>query len=140
MFQRNFKVNGEDVNDFMVMQNFAYLKYSSKILEVFLLEKGFSKLKLNAMEITWQKSNEKLIKKSNLMFMQNFTVNLHFDYNQNNDAETKIYILFYNSENTLIAEIQTTINFIDCNSWEFIKMPKQIAKHFSSNEVYLEVG
>ena len=45
MFTRTYTGKGEDVNDFMIMQNFAYLTYSSKILEAFLLEKGFSKLK-----------------------------------------------------------------------------------------------
>ena len=61
MFIRTFKVKGEDVNDFMIMQNFAYLSYSSKLLEVYLLEKGYSQLKLNSLKIGWQKSNDRLI-------------------------------------------------------------------------------
>jgi acyl-CoA thioesterase FadM len=47
MFQRNYKVKGEDVNDFMVMQNAAFLKYSSKLLDTFLHENGFTGHKLN---------------------------------------------------------------------------------------------
>ena len=66
MFTRNFRVKGDDVNDFMVMENAAFLTYSSKIVEVFLLDNGFSNLKLNSLKIGWQKSNDRLINQKRL--------------------------------------------------------------------------
>ena len=58
MFQRNYKVKGADVNDFMVMQNAAYLNYSSKLLETFLFVKGFTKIKMNALKVGLQNCSQ----------------------------------------------------------------------------------
>lgn len=72
MFQRKYQVKGEDVNDVMLMQNHAYVKYGSKIIEIFLLDIGYSKQKLQKLNVFWQKENEQLLKFDNLFFTQFF--------------------------------------------------------------------
>ena len=130
MFIRNFKVKGGDVNDFMVMQNFAYLAYSSKLIEVFLLEKGFSRLKLNSLKIGWQKVNDVLINKKRLMFAEPFFMQLHFKNENRVDATTRISIDFYNAKNELCATLAAELQWFDYSNWEVINSPEKITKYF----------
>ena len=131
MFVRNYKVKGEDVNDFMIMQNFAYLSYSSKLIEAYLLEKGYPKMKLNSLKIGWQKSNDQLLNKKHLMFAQEFSVRLNFDCNQIDENTIKTYIDFYNNKGELSATLTTDLQWFDYESWELITPPKKIAQHFT---------
>ena len=131
MFIRNYKVKGEDVNDFMIMQNFAYLSYSSKLIESYLLEKGYPRLKLNSLKIGWQKSNDQLLNKKHLMFAQEFTIRLNFDCNQINENGIKTYIDFYNSKGELCATLTTDLQWFDYENWKQITPPKKIAQHFT---------
>lgn len=130
MFTRSYKVKGEDVNDFMIMQNFAYLTYSSKLLEVFLLEKGFSKLKLNSLKIGWQKNNDRLINKKRLMFTESFTVHLNFSNTNHKENKTTVHIDFYNAKSELCTTLMTELQWFDYDAWEVISPPHKIAQHF----------
>ncbi|MFY0629240.1 MAG: hypothetical protein JXR05_02595 [Flavobacteriaceae bacterium] len=130
MFIRAFKVKGEDVNDFMVMQNFAYLSYSSKLLEVYLLEKGYSQLKLNSLKIGWQKSNDRLINKKHLMFTETFSVHLNFSEISMKENKMSVLVDFYNAKNELCASLMTELQWFDYNAWKIITPPKKIAQHF----------
>jgi len=131
MFTRSFRVKGDDVNDFMVMENSAFLKYSSKIVEVFLLENGFSKLKLNSLKIGWQKSNDRLINQKRLMFTESFSVQLNISSTTNFEKiKTIIIVDFYNTRNELSATLITELCWFDYTTWETISTPKKIAQFF----------
>lgn len=134
MFERKYTVKGEDVNDFMVMQNFAYLKYTSKLIEIFLLEKGFSQPKLNDLKIGWQKSNDQLKNWEKLMFMESFLAIMEFDTSIISEERTRIIVRFYNSKNELCSTVQTELHWVNYNNWEMIHPPKGIMKYFS-NEI-----
>ena len=129
MFYRNYKVRGEDVNDFMVMQNFAYLSYSSKLIEVYLLEHGFSQLKLNSLQLGWQKSNDHLRNKKHLMFAKNFTARLNFGESTRNKSTT-VFIDFYDDQQELVATLTTELSWFDYEAWDFVSPPQQIANLF----------
>ena len=130
MFVRNYKVKGEDVNDFMVMQNFAYLSYSSKLIEAYLLENGFSQMKLNTLKIGWQKSNDQLRNKKPLMFTQNFSVRLNFETNLSNRT-VKTYVDFYNHRGELTATLTTDLDWINYENWEHITIPHNMMHLFT---------
>ena len=135
MFVRNYRVKGEDVNDFMVMQNFAYLSYSSKIIEAYLLENGFSQLKLNSLQIGWQKSNDQVRNKKNLMFAQNFSVRLNFGLNNGKDG-IETYVDFYNEKSELMATVFTNLHWIDYEQWECIHLPQKLSHLFIQQVQY----
>ncbi len=139
MFKRNYTVKGEDVNDFMVMQNFAYLRYTSKLIELFLLEKGFSKPKLNNLKIGWQKSNDQLKNSKKLMFMQSFSAVLEFDTSGDYGDHTYVMVRFYNSENELCSTVSTELHWVDYSNWEIIHPPKGIMKYFV-NEIHQRIA
>lgn len=130
MIQREYKVKGEDVNDFMVMQNFAYLRYTSKLIEIFLLEKGFSQMKLNNLKIGWEKNNDQLKNEKKLMFMEPFTALLEFDSSGNFGDHTKVIVRFFDKEGSLCSVVTTELQWIDYSNWELIAPPKKIAHHF----------
>lgn len=135
MFARNYKVRGEDVNDFMVMQNYAYLSCASRLIETYLLENGFSQMKLNALKIGWQKSNDQLKNKKHLMFTQNFTARLNFGANREEDG-IETFIDFYNDQQELVATIVTELYWIDYDQWECIPLPLRLRHLFVMPSTY----
>lgn len=139
MFKRNYTVKGEDVNDFMVMQNFAYLKYTSKLIEVFLLDRGFSTLKLNNLKIGWQKNNDQLKNARKLMFMESFSAVLEFDTSRNLSDHTHVIVRFYNFEGELCSTVSTELHWVDYSNWEIIHPPKGIMKYFV-NEIQQRIA
>lgn len=130
MFIRNYRVKGEDVNDFMVMQNFAYLSYSSRLIETYFMENGFPQMKLNSLKIGWQKSNDQLQNKKPLMFTQNFSVRLNFDTDTNTEY-IKTFIDFYNERNELTATLTTDLSWMNYDNWEQIKAPQNMMHLFT---------
>ena len=140
MFQRNYKVKGEDVNDFMVMQNAAYLNYSSKLLETFLFVNGFTKLKMNTLKVGLQKKNDQIIQYKPLLFTQPFSVDLEFKSIAFSNQKMKVSLNFYNDKKELCTTITRELFWFDYTSWEAISPPKKIAKHFVEIEKYGEVG
>lgn len=140
MFQRNYKVNGEDVNDFMVMQNAAYLNYSSKLLETFLFVKGFTNLKMNTLKVGLQKKSDKILQYKPLLFTQVFSVDLEFKNIVFSNQKMKVSIHFYNDKNELCATVVRELFWFDYTLWEAIAPPKIITKHFEEEKKYRKVG
>jgi len=132
MFVRNYRVKGEDVNDFMVMQNFAYLSYSSRLIETYLMENGFPQMKLNSLKIGWQKSNDQLQNKKQLMFTQNFSVHLNFEANFKGNC-IKTYVDFYNERGELATTLITDLNWVNYNNWTQIQPPLNMMHLFEGN-------
>lgn len=140
MFQRNYKVKGEDVNDFMVMQNTAYLNYSSKILEIFLYENGFTKLKMNALKVGLEKKNDQISQYKPLLFTQEFTVTLTFKSIAFSNQKMKVSVHFLNKNNELCATISRELYWFNYSLWETVSPPKSIAKYFEKEKEYGKVG
>lgn len=140
MFQRNYKVKGEDVNDFMVMQNAAYLNYSSKLLETFLFVKGFTKLKMNTLNVGLQKKNDQIIQHKPLLFTQFFSVDLEFISITFSNQKMNVSIHFYNDKKELCTTITRELFWFDYAAWETISPPKTIIKYFVEENLYGKVG
>jgi acyl-CoA thioesterase FadM len=136
MFQRLYKVEGEDVNDFMVMQNIAYLKYSSKLMETFLFNKGFTKLKMNSLKVGLQKSNDQIIQKKHLMFTQGFTVQLEFVKLNFESNKMNVKIHFFNNKEEICATVVRDLSWFDYDTWKTISPPKIITNYFSQQKTF----
>ena len=136
MFVRNYKVKGEDVNDFMVMQNFAYVSYSSKIIEAYLLENGFSQMKLNTLQIGWQKNNDHLRNKKQLMFAKKFSVRLNFE-RSSESQQTIACIDFYNEKEELAATLTTELQWMNYTNWECMTTPKNMLHLFDRQKALM---
>ena len=134
MFRKTYKVKGEDVNDFMVMQHFAYLSYASNVLHTFLFEKGYSRQKLNTLKIGLQESSEELIHYKHLMFGQAFFVDLEL-YLKADDGKISIKNSFFNQRNELCTVVHTKLSWFDYSEWEVTPAPKRIAKHFFNAKI-----
>ena len=140
MFQRNYTVKGEDVNDFMVMQNAAFLNYASKLFDTFLYANGFEKLKMNASKIGIQKSNDQIVHHTSLMFTQPFSISLNLKKLGLCNKKMLIEIYFHNQNNKLVTTVKRELFWFDYNSWQTIKPPKTISKYFLNTEIYRQVG
>lgn len=140
MFQRNYTVKGEDVNDFMVMQNAAFLKYASKLFDTFLFVNGFAKLKMNTLKVGLQKSNDSLENYKYLLFTQPFSIQL--DFKELGDCHKKmcIEIRFFNDKKELCAIVYRELFWFDYTSWQSIKPPKTILKHFTNPTEFRQVS
>jgi len=134
MFQRIYTVKGEDVNDFMVMQNTGYLKYASKIVETFLYVKGFSSLKMNTLQVGLQKNNDQIMGYKNLMFTQTFIVRLQCKEIGFCNQKMSVAIHFYNLKEEICATVVRELFWFDYSSWTTIIPPKAISKYFSQSE------
>lgn len=130
MFQRNYTVKGEDVNDFMVMQNAAFLKYSSKLFDTFLYVNGFAKLKMNTLKVGLQKTNDVLQQHKYLMFTQPFSIQLDFKEIGSCHKKMFVEVQFFNIKKELCAVVKRELFWFDYASWESIKPPKPILKYF----------
>ncbi len=140
MFQRNYTVKGEDVNDFMVMQNAAYLNYSSKLFETFLFVKGFSILKMNTLKVGLQKKNDQILQFKPLFFTQAFSVELEFKNILFTNQKMNVAIHFYNQEKELCSTITREFFWFDYTAWQIISPPKSIANYFLQDKKLKKVG
>lgn len=134
MFKRTYEVKGEDVNDFMVMQHFAYLSYASRIVDVFLFEEGYSRQKLNNLKIGLQECGEELIHHKQLMFGQTFFVNLEFATITNNKQKVNTKVCFFNIKKELCAVVFSELCWFDYGCWEVTTPPKKMGEHFLTVE------
>ncbi len=130
MFRKIYKVKGEDVNDYMVMQNTAYHKYTSSVFETFLFEIGYSKQKLSTLNIGVQICKEELVHHKRLMFMQNFFLYLELQNSDNNEREIHIRSRFFNVHNELCTISFTKFYWFDYYSQQITTTPKKMIKHF----------
>ncbi len=124
----------------MVMQNAAYLKYSSKILETFLFVKGFTKLKMNTLKVGLQKKNDQILQYKPLLFTQAFSIELEFKNILFINQKMNVAIHFYDQNKELCSTITRELFWFDYTSWETINPPKQIAKYFIAEKEFRKVG
>ena len=140
MFKRKYTVKGEDVNDFMVMQNAAYLKYASKIVETFLFVNGFTSLKMNKSKVGLQKSNDQIKHFKNLMFTKPFSVELVCKEIGLCQQKMNVEIYFYNEKEELSTKVIRELFWFDYTTWQAIILPKAISKYFLQTESLKRVG
>ncbi|ARV14930.1 hypothetical protein BTO07_07115 [Polaribacter sp. SA4-12] len=140
MFKRKYTVKGEDVNDFMVMQNAAYLKYASKIVETFLFVNGFTSLKMNKSKVGLQKSNDQIKHLKNLMFTKPFSVELVCKEIGLCQQKMSVEVYFYNEKEELSTKVIRELFWFDYTTWQALTPPKVIAKHFLQQERFKRVG
>ncbi|WP_405206688.1 hypothetical protein [Aquimarina sp. LLG6339-5] len=126
MFRRNFKVKGEDVDDYMVMQNSAYIAYTSSVLLAFLFDKGYTDKKRNKTKFSVQESIESLTQRKHLMFMQDFFINVELICIDNDCQKLTIRNRFFNANNELCATINSYLYWIDGVHQEIITPPKKM--------------
>jgi len=127
MICKNYVVSGEDVNDFMVMENTAYISYTLRLLYHFLFDNGFSKEKLNALHLSLKEGNHTLVCHKDLMFTESFFVEMKHCYI---DEKISIKSYFFNSKNECCAEVAKEIEWFDSTRMKVIETPKKILKHF----------
>lgn len=130
MICKNYVVTGEDVNDFMVMESAAYISYSVRLLYHFLFYNGFSKEKLNTLNLDLHEGNHELICYKDLMFTQHFFVELKHFYI---DDKIRITSSFFNSKNECCAEVTKEVEWFDPIRRQVVETPKQILLHFYPN-------
>ncbi|MBP1221844.1 hypothetical protein [Flavobacterium sp. 1355] len=128
MICKNYVVTGEDVNDFMVMENASYISYTVRLLYHFLFQNGFSKEKLNILNLDLQEGNHVFVCHKDLMFTEHFFIELKHCYIAD---KISIKSSFFNSKNECCAEVTKEIEWFDSLRGEVIGAPKQILKHFS---------
>lgn len=128
------------MNDFMVMQNAAYLNYSSKLLETFLFVKGFTKLKMNSLKVGLQKKNDQISQYKPLLFTQAFKVELEFKNMLFTSKKMHVAIHFYNDKQELCTTIKRELFWFDYVGWQTINPPKTITKYFNQENKYRKVS
>ena len=111
MFRKKFKVTGEDVDDFMVMENTAYHHYASSILNSFLFEKGYSKQKIELQNVELKASKESFSLQKHLMFTQEFFVNLELSGLDGSEQKLNIKNRFFNANNELCATMTAKLHW-----------------------------
>ncbi|MBE8725997.1 hypothetical protein [Flavobacterium hungaricum] len=110
MICKNYTVAGEDVDDFMVMEDSAYISYTLRLLYHFLFANGFSKEKLKMLHLDLHEGNQVLVKHQNLMFTESFFVEMKHCYI---GGKINIKSCFFNSKNQCCAEVTKEIAWFD---------------------------
>ncbi len=107
MYQKRYKVTGEDVDDFMVMQEDAYKMYSVSSLKSFLYETNRTKNISNTF-LTTKKVSQEIKYYKDLMFTQQFVINL--DIVEIQEGSFNIQNRFFNTNNELCVVTSLRIN------------------------------
>lgn len=128
MICKNYVVSGEDVNDFMVMESSAYLSYTLRVLYRFLFANGFSKERLQALQLGLQEGHHVLVCYKDLMFTEPFFVELKQCYIGD---KIRIESHFFNSGNECCAAVTKEVEWFDPVQSKVIAAPKQILRHFN---------
>jgi len=128
MICKNYTVTGEDVDDIMVMEKTAYISYTIRLLYRFLYDNGFSREKLNHLNLGIQQVNHGLVCYKNLMFTEHFLVEMN-QFNIEDKINFKSF--FFNSKNECCAEISNEVQWFDPISRNIVATPKHILQHFS---------
>ncbi|MCD0472279.1 hypothetical protein [Flavobacterium sp. JAS] len=129
MICKNYVVAGEDVDDLMVMESNAYVSYTLRLLYHFLFNNGFTKEKLKTLHLGLQEGNHVLVCYKNLMFTEQFFVEMKHCYI---DDKINIKSCFFNSKNECCAEVTKEVEWFDYARREVIAAPKQILQHFNT--------
>lgn len=139
MFTRQYKVKGDDVNDFMVMQNAAYLKYGSKLLETFLFVNGFTNLKRNTLKVGIENRNDNLLQFKPLFFTNSFLMTISFKNVAYLSNKMEVEINFFNSKDELTATLHREILWFDYENFKPLTPPKKILNFFNKQD-FKKVG
>lgn len=111
IIKREYKVKGEDVDDFMVMETSAYEKYVISIFKTFLFENGLKNKISKKVDFTSVTSMNSFVLIKPLMFLQEFCLNLELIYTDKNLKKIEIKSRFFNSKNELCVMANT--HFLD---------------------------
>ncbi len=130
MLRRTYKVKGGDVNDFMVMQDFAYQSYTSSIVDAFLFERGYSKQKLTEKKVGFRKYCEEFVHLKELMFTQHFLLNLELLNTDKDNKRMRFRSRFFNVKNELCAMAILQLYWFDYNNENIIAAPRKVVEHF----------
>ncbi|UOB18114.1 acyl-CoA thioesterase [Abyssalbus ytuae] len=131
MYKKKYKVRGEDVNDFMIMKNTAYLFYASHIRKTFLLEKGFSNFKLNKLKIGLLEESENIQYKKQLIFTQSFFVDFKVTKVRDLEKVMTTENNFYDEKKEICATVYSDIAWYDLGNRRKIFPPKYLAMCFN---------
>lgn len=140
MFQRKYTVKGEDVNDFMVMQNAAYLQYASKLLATFLYKNGFTNLKMNTLKVGLEQQNDSLKIYKPLFFTKEFTINMVCENLLSSSNKMIVTIQFYNSKDELAATLTRELVWFDYENWQALTPPNKLLQYFTVVQEFGKVG
>ena len=135
MFTRNYTVKGEDVNDFMVMQNKAYLKYTSKIMDTFLHVNHFTKLKMNTLQIGLQNNNDEITQYKPLLFTNSFSVALDCKSLCDSSSKMQVTVYFYDNNEEMCGLVSREISWFNYKTWQVEHPPKVIRNYFKESEL-----
>lgn len=139
ILQRKYTVKGDDVNDFMVMQNSAYLKSATRLITTFLFMNGFTSLKMNSLKVGLENKNDSLTVYKPLFFTQEFFVNLELNYFIETSNKMRVTINFINAQDELSASLTRELFWFDFENWQTITPPNSLLRYFS-NKRYKRVG
>ena len=104
MLKKKYKVKGQNVNDYMVMQDFAYHIYPNDILHSFLFQKGFTKKRIAMMEVNLEPLWQKLNHYQELLFTQEFYLYLEIT-GLDHKGILRVNYRFFNMQNELCATL-----------------------------------
>lgn len=127
MICKNYVVTGEDVNNFMVMEDDAYVSYTLRLLYRYLFENGYSKEKLNSLHLGLQQANHEFNCYKNLMFTEHFFIEIKHCYI---DDKISVESCFFNLKKECCAEAKIEVEWFDHNRREIIATPKAILHYF----------
>lgn len=120
MCKIEYRVSGDDVNDFMVMETYAYYAYSLRHIYNFMNELGYSRLKLNKLKICLneQRSHIEIFKP--LMFGNEFIIELRVRRLNYNLGYFEITCSYFNSryQRCAIVKSQCKIQRMDRNEMD----------------------
>lgn len=105
MYRKNYKVKGEDVDDFMVMEKVAYRMYFKLLIKDFLSDNKFSKKIIEKLKVNIDNSKEQLICMKDLMFTQDFSMYLDMFNMIQEGQKIKTKGRFFNENNELCATV-----------------------------------
>ncbi|GAA3642524.1 hypothetical protein [Flavivirga jejuensis] len=105
MFRQQYRVKGEDVNDFMEMEKFAYRLYTISLIKTFLSKKGYSKKAVENFKTILEECSIQLAFQKNLIFTQDFFMYLDNFKVAKNEKELILNTRFFNAKNELCATL-----------------------------------
>ncbi|REG99529.1 hypothetical protein [Flavobacterium aquicola] len=130
MISKNYTVSGEDVNDVMIMESSAYNSYTIRLLYSFLFDNGFTREKLNSLNLGLQEGQEEFVCYKNLMFTESFFIEMKYC---KIDDKISVKSSFFNSKNEHCAEVTKELQWYDNFKKEVITTPVKIQNHFNLN-------
>lgn len=120
MFKKTYKVKGEDVNDYMIMQDYAYNSYIILSIQSLLFENGYTKQRLCSLKKGTYSYTKNTIDRKHLMFTQSFSINQEFLDIDNYQQKVKIRSRFFNTNNELCLIVVSEFYWFDSTNKKMI--------------------